>query len=533
MGRPQGRAGYHAGGLRPEQIANFRTIQAIALGGREGVMKLKNLTLIILLGLTFVLFGCGGEETARQVALQLRAAIIEDEQLIDKNIEMQTKFYERQRETIENSRAPNILVPLEKQRRERSAIAATAMSSSPQQEARLSNFVDYLEDANDQEANRNRAEIKCGDVLRITHDATGAHLHSHAIDYKHPGTSGQQQITAYKGTDDNDLWIVRSPCTDPVRNGGQIKLEHAATQRYLHSHPKIPAPATPSQQEVTGFGGGGQTDEGDLWKVEVAGGGVWTTNKRVRLIHVTTNVALHSHAISHDTLPPGQQEVTGYSGRDDNDFWTATAVGGGPPPRPPAKLGFRRFCCDQTTEEGADEVYFILVGKSNNGREVFQRLPGSSNHWNMNDGDQGTKPASGYEGDAHCIDDGTLFSDIRSGETWSFAILIMEEDGGTSKKYQELASRALALVDDPYARAAGTILGVLTKLGLFATDTDDYIGSFGVRVTYSGGPPSATWQSGDRVSGSQNDPDAPHNANRHEFRFNGDGSNDVGWFYIR
>lgn len=114
-------------------------------------MKLKNLAVIILLGLTFASFGCAGEETVRQVALQLRAAIIEDEQLIDKNIETQTKFYDKQRETIENARSLNMLVQLEAQRRERSAIAATAMSSNPQQEARLSNLMDYLQDANDKE----------------------------------------------------------------------------------------------------------------------------------------------------------------------------------------------------------------------------------------------------------------------------------------------------------------------------------------------------------------------------------------------
>src|SRR3982751_2777117 len=49
--------------------------------------------------------------------------------------------------------------------------------------------------------------IKCGDRLRITHVATGAHLHSHTRNYEHPGTSGQQQITAYSGTDYNDIWI--------------------------------------------------------------------------------------------------------------------------------------------------------------------------------------------------------------------------------------------------------------------------------------------------------------------------------------
>jgi dolichyl-phosphate-mannose--protein O-mannosyl transferase len=71
-------------------------------------------------------------------------------------------------------------------------------------------------------------EINNGDTLRITHVATGTHLHSHPYNYGHPGTSGQQQITAYYRTDYNDLWIVRPPCTSPVRDGRIIRLEHAS-----------------------------------------------------------------------------------------------------------------------------------------------------------------------------------------------------------------------------------------------------------------------------------------------------------------
>ena len=114
-------------------------------------------------------------------------------------------------------------------------------------------------------------EINCRSTLRITHVVTGAHLHSHPYNYGHFGTSCQQQITAYQGTDYNDLWIVRSPCTSPVRNGEIIRLEHAATKRYLHSHPNIPAPVTRSQQEVTGYGGGDTSDRNDLSVTKICG----------------------------------------------------------------------------------------------------------------------------------------------------------------------------------------------------------------------------------------------------------------------
>ena len=114
-------------------------------------MKLKTLASIILLGLALSSFGCAGEETARQMALQLRASIIEDEQLIDKTIETQTTYYEEQRKTIDKYRGENIIFELEAQRRKRSAEAASAMSSNPQQEARLSNLMNYLQETNDQE----------------------------------------------------------------------------------------------------------------------------------------------------------------------------------------------------------------------------------------------------------------------------------------------------------------------------------------------------------------------------------------------
>ena len=114
-------------------------------------MKLKTVIPIILLAVALSSFGCAGEETARQMALQLRASIIEDEQLIDKTIETQTTFYEEQRKTIEKFRPENIAFEVEAQRRKRSADVATAMSVNPQQEARLSNLMNYLQETNDQE----------------------------------------------------------------------------------------------------------------------------------------------------------------------------------------------------------------------------------------------------------------------------------------------------------------------------------------------------------------------------------------------
>lgn len=178
-----------------------------------------------------------------------------------------------------------------------------------------------------------------GSRIKLRHCATGRALHSHSITYTHSGTSGQQQVTAYEGFDDNDWWTIRGPsgtpndyqATQPVYHGQVIRLNHRGTGRNLHSHGGVPSPIT-RQQEVTCYGNYGIGDGGDNWRVEVEGGGAWTGGTRVRLIHLDTNHALHSHAgHSHTTYTAGQQEVTCYSGRDDNDWWSvfvATALDG-------------------------------------------------------------------------------------------------------------------------------------------------------------------------------------------------------------
>jgi dolichyl-phosphate-mannose--protein O-mannosyl transferase len=174
--------------------------------------------------------------------------------------------------------------------------------------------------------------VSCEATIRLEHVKTGLHLHSHRINYQHTPSSGQQQITAYGKNmgppNDDDLWVLKPPCAGPVKSGHLIRLQHLKTKAYLHSHPGFPAPYTKTQQEVTGYGGPGQSDCNDNWIVEVEGGGDWTTNKRIRLIHLNTGYALHSHDIRLDSKFPGwghgQQEVTASSGRDEYDWWQAS-----------------------------------------------------------------------------------------------------------------------------------------------------------------------------------------------------------------
>lgn len=170
-----------------------------------------------------------------------------------------------------------------------------------------------------------------GDVVKIKHVLTNTHLHSHAISYSHPQSSGQQQVTAFGGADDGDFWIIKpehgnSSRSGNIQNGAVIRLEHYLTHRNLHSHPGIPSPVS-GQQEATCFGENGTGDTGDNWRIEIEGGGIWSSSKRIKLIHVNTNYSLHSHAgFSHPNWTANQQEVTCYGGRDDNDWWKLTEI---------------------------------------------------------------------------------------------------------------------------------------------------------------------------------------------------------------
>lgn len=173
-----------------------------------------------------------------------------------------------------------------------------------------------------------------GTQVKMMHQSTTRTLHSHALPYAHPGTSGQQQVTAFEWLDDNDWWRVKGPhgqpenhkIGQPVQHGDIVRLEHVLTKRNLHSHGGIQSPLT-KQQEVTCFGGNSIGDSNDNWRVEVEGGGTWESGKRLRLIHVNTNHALHSHYWwSHPSWTAGQQEVTAFASRDDNDWWSLFEV---------------------------------------------------------------------------------------------------------------------------------------------------------------------------------------------------------------
>lgn len=165
-------------------------------------------------------------------------------------------------------------------------------------------------------------KITYGARLVITHVNTGAHLHSHPFNYTHPGSSGLQQVTAYGGTDNNNIWIAVSYALRP--NGQNLKLKHELTGGFLHSQAGIRAPVTSTQQEVACQVIGDKTCE---WRLDIVGGqpgDLWITDQPFRLVHALSGNALHSHPLALPAWGFGQQEVTAYGGGDSNDYWTAT-----------------------------------------------------------------------------------------------------------------------------------------------------------------------------------------------------------------
>lgn len=207
------------------------------------------------------------------------------------------------------------------------------------------------------------------------------------------------------------------------------------------------------------------------------------------------------------------------------------------------ELKLRDIACGKTTEAGADEVFLLIFGTASDGRAYGERYPGNypdtpAGHWDMNDDTRlgRNKPT----GDSHVIGDKTLFrGTLAPGESWNLAVAIMEEDGGNTLMSQALASEVLARTGNPFAIAAGALLGLLSSIGAYITDTDDYIGSFSVQVANNNGNISQTWRPIDRVLEHQNsesrccrqDP-ACCGDRIHEFMFVGDGSKYHGWFQL-
>jgi len=156
--------------------------------------------------------------------------------------------------------------------------------------------------------------VSCGSIVKLRNVGNGFRVHSHAVTYGGSG-SGQQSVTGFPNSDDaNSLWVVKGPhggsCkhSEPVKKGQTIRLLHATTGKYLHSH-LHKSPLT-KQQEVSAYGEKGTGDSGDNWKVEITTEH-WTRGSPFRLKHEDTGYYLNANGKAGYGNPiPGQIEIT-------------------------------------------------------------------------------------------------------------------------------------------------------------------------------------------------------------------------------
>ncbi|GEL93898.1 hypothetical protein [Cellulomonas composti] len=174
------------------------------------------------------------------------------------------------------------------------------------------------------------AAVRAGSVVTLAHVRTGRVLRSSTQRWAGAGSSGGREVTGVPVAGSMTRWVVSGPDEGaPVRHGDAVHLRSTSTRSWLTSTRDVRSPLT-GQQEVSAVPGE-TAPLGSAWRVEVdgatgttgkAGAIGWTAGARVRLVHVSTGVALHSHLRSDPALTFGRQEVTGFAGRDDNDWWT-------------------------------------------------------------------------------------------------------------------------------------------------------------------------------------------------------------------
>ena len=188
------------------------------------------------------------------------------------------------------------------------------------------------------------------------------------------------------------------------------------------------------------------------------------------------------------------------------------------------RLNFRRFRCEKTTEAGEDEVYMLVVRTTSEGGYTAYRIPGGNGHWSLNDGND---PREVGRTIIHQID-------LDDNEKTNIYVRIMEEDQGLPGDWAQKIGDALTASGNDIAEAIGTTLqvigGVFNAVGL--QDTDDYIGAFGVEYAFKNGSlVDIHWERGGNVYSTDTDNPA---LGQHSsiIRFNGDGSDYVGEFYV-
>ena len=173
-----------------------------------------------------------------------------------------------------------------------------------------------------------------------------------------------------------------------------------------------------------------------------------------------------------------------------------------------------RLWCDQTTEAGEDEIYLKVIAKMSNGGTLNNQQP--NDHWDMNDGNE---PRN--------VDNTTLLiTPLKAGESGTIIVIVCEQDGGGSEKWQKIGEAVLSVCDDPRCIAAQQISYWSRKLGLTIQDTDDYIGSFTIDFGFNND--GSFWSK--RGNLERYCSEEKWGDNGFKIQLCGDGSNYTGWF---
>ncbi|KAG8218174.1 glycosyltransferase family 39 protein, partial [Butyriboletus roseoflavus] len=150
------------------------------------------------------------------------------------------------------------------------------------------------------------ADVAFGSEVSIRHlNTQGGYLHSHLHDY--PGGSKQQQVTLYPHRDENNVWRILNATTDSypqydyetqpieyIKDGSHIKLRHITTDKALHSHEvRPPVSDVDFQNEVSAYGATGyEGDINDDWVVVIVKGDKNDKESDVRLRTLRTHFRL-------------------------------------------------------------------------------------------------------------------------------------------------------------------------------------------------------------------------------------------------
>ncbi|KAI9476953.1 hypothetical protein LPJ78_000914 [Coemansia sp. RSA 989] len=162
--------------------------------------------------------------------------------------------------------------------------------------------------------------VTAGSTIKLAHVKTDARLTMPQVSY---GTGSQQQaITAHKDAfSTKGFWRVEVEGAErgvPVECGRAVRLINSDSDHSLHSHAAHKSPIS-GQQEVSGFDG---RDAGDMWTVECSG--TWRRESPVLLRHVDTGKYLVSLPNKKYHQPiSGHIEVSAAKKADSNAHWMA------------------------------------------------------------------------------------------------------------------------------------------------------------------------------------------------------------------